>query len=50
MTLTGKGLDGSSGSDVVTKNSDTETTDQQTVTDSTGKSTTVTIHCTKSAS
>jgi hypothetical protein len=50
MTITTKNLDGSSVSDVVTKVSETETTDNQTTTDAQGKATTVAIHCTKSAS
>lgn len=49
ITWTTKNLDGSSGSDVVTKISDTETSDASTGTDSTGKVTKVAIHCTKVA-
>lgn len=49
ITWTGKGLDGSSGTDVVTKISDTETNDDSTATDPAGKMTKVTIHCTKAA-
>jgi hypothetical protein len=50
ISWTTKNLDGSSGSDVMTKISDTETSDNSTGTDSTGKVTKTTIHCTKSAS
>lgn len=50
ITWTGKGLDGSSGSDVVTKVSDTQTSDDSTATDPAGKVTKVTIHCTKAGS
>jgi hypothetical protein len=50
MTSTSKGLDGTTVSDVLTKVSDTETNDTNTSTDPQGKVTTVTIHCTKSAS
>ncbi len=50
MTLTGKGLDGSTVTDVITKVSETETSDANTVTDSTGKSTPATITCKKSGS
>ncbi|HVN70356.1 MAG TPA: hypothetical protein VMU38_11995 [Candidatus Binatia bacterium] len=47
ITWTGKNLDGSSGTDVVTKVSDTETTDNSTGTDAQGKTTNVTISCKK---
>lgn len=47
IAWTSKNLDGSSGSDVVTKVSDTETNDESTATDSSGKVTKVAIHCTK---
>jgi hypothetical protein len=47
ITWTNKNLDGSSGSDVITKVSDSETNDDSTGTDSTGKVTKVAIHCTK---
>ncbi len=50
ITWTTKGLDGSSGLDVVTKNSDTQTTDASTSTDAQGNATKTTITCTKSAS
>lgn len=46
----GKGLDGSSVSDVITKVSDTETSDANTATDPKGVVTNVTISCKKSAS
>jgi hypothetical protein len=49
ITWTGKGLDGSSATDVVTKNSDTQTTDQSTATDAQGHTTHTTITCTKGA-
>jgi hypothetical protein len=49
MTWTTKNPDGSSATDVVTKNSDTETTDAQTTTDAQGHATTASIHCTKSS-
>ncbi len=49
ITWTGKGLDGSSGTDVVTKISDTETSDASTATDPAGKVAKVTIHCVKAA-
>lgn len=44
---TGKGLDGSTVTDVITKVSDTETTDVNTATDPQGKTTNVTITCKK---
>ena len=50
MTSTSKGLDGTNVSDVLTKVSDTETNDVQTITDPQGKVTTASIHCTKSSS
>ncbi|MBV9333115.1 MAG: hypothetical protein JO146_03835 [Candidatus Eremiobacteraeota bacterium] len=50
ITWTTKGLDGSSGSDVITKNSDTQTTDASSATDAQGHTTTTTITCTKAAS
>jgi hypothetical protein len=51
MTWTSKGLDGSTGTDVTTKVSDTQTTDDSTGTDAMGKATPkVTITCTKSSS
>jgi len=50
MTWTTKGLDGSSGTDVVTKVSDTKTTDDSTGTDASGKTTKTTINCTKASS
>jgi hypothetical protein len=46
----GKGLDGSSVSDVITKVSDTETSDANTATDPKGVVTKVTISCKKNAS
>jgi hypothetical protein len=49
ITWTTKGLDGSSGTDVITKNSDTKTTDQSTATDAQGHTTNVTITCTKAS-
>ena len=45
----GKGLDGSSVSDVITKVSDTETSDASTTTDPKGVVTNVTISCKKSS-
>jgi hypothetical protein len=45
----GKGLDGSSFSDVITKVSDTETSDASTTTDAKGVVTAVTISCKKSS-
>jgi hypothetical protein len=50
MTSTSKGLDGTSVSDVLTKVSDTETNDVQSITDPQGKVTTASIHCSKSGS
>lgn len=50
MTWTGKGLDGSTVVDVITKHSDTSTTDDNTTTDSTGKAVKTTITCAKSGS
>ncbi|MEO6836470.1 MAG: hypothetical protein ABI231_11285 [Candidatus Tumulicola sp.] len=50
MTWTTKNLDGSSGTDVTTKVSNTETTDESTSTDASGKSTKVTITCRKGGS
>jgi hypothetical protein len=50
ITWTGKLLDGSTITDVITKVSDTETTDANTATDPQGKTNKATIHCTKSAS
>jgi hypothetical protein len=50
MTWSGKGLDGSTVTDVLTKVSDTETSDASTVVDSTGKSTPASITCKKSSS
>ena len=50
ITWTGKGLDGSSGTDVITKNSDTQTTDASTGTDAQGHTTNTTITCTKASS
>lgn len=50
ITWTGKGLDGSTFTDDITKISDTETNDIATLTDAKGKVTKTTIHCTKSAS
>jgi hypothetical protein len=47
ITWTNKNLDGSYGSDVVTKISATETRDASTSTDSKGTTTKVAIHCTK---
>jgi hypothetical protein len=48
LYLTSKGLDGSTTTDVVTKVSDTQTTDAQTSTDAQGKVTKASINCTKS--
>jgi hypothetical protein len=48
MTWTTKNLDGSSGTDAFTKNSDTSTTDVATNTDAQGHATNVTTTCTKS--
>lgn len=50
ITWTTKGLDGSSGTDVITKVSETETSDASTGTDAAGNVTKVTITCKKSAS
>jgi len=50
ITWTAKGLDGSTGTDVVTKNSDTQTTDVNTLTDAKGKTTSYTTTCTKANS
>src|SRR5580692_9164894 len=44
-----KGLDGSSGTDVITKSSDTATSDASSTIDAQGKATSTTIACTKSA-
>lgn len=49
ITWTTKGLDGSSGSDVITKNSDTQTTDASSATDAQGHATNTTITCTKAS-
>lgn len=49
MVWTTKGLDGSSGTDTFTKVSDTETTDDSTNTDSTGKATKTMVTCKKSS-
>ena len=46
-TWNGKGLDGSTVTDVITKVSDTETSDANTATDPQGKVTNVTITCKK---
>jgi hypothetical protein len=46
----GKGLDGTTFADVITKVSNTQTSDVQTITDPKGNVTNVTIACTKSAS
>jgi hypothetical protein len=50
ITWATKGLDGSSGTDVVTKISDTQTSDKSTGTDPAGKVSNVTIRCTKAQS
>jgi hypothetical protein len=50
ITWSGKGLDGSTFVDVITKTGDTQTTDNSTSTDPQGKVSKVTITCTKSAS
>ncbi|MFY9719399.1 MAG: hypothetical protein WAK16_07120 [Candidatus Cybelea sp.] len=50
MTSTGKGLDGTTFTDVLTKVSDTKTIDQNTATDPQGKTTKATITCMKTAS
>jgi hypothetical protein len=47
ITWTAKNLDGSSNSDVITKVSDTETTDASSATDPQGKTTNTTISCKK---
>lgn len=49
ITWTTKGLDGSSGTDIITKVSDTQTSDASTGTDAQGNTTKVTIACRKSA-
>jgi hypothetical protein len=49
ITWTTKGLDGSSGTDVITKNSDTQTTDASSATDPQGHTTTTTITCNKTS-
>ncbi len=49
MTWTAKGLDGSSSTDVITKDSDTKTTDASTATDAQGHTTKTTIICTKAS-
>jgi hypothetical protein len=49
ITWTTKGLDGSSGTDVITKNSETQTTDASSGTDAQGHTTNTTITCTKAA-
>jgi hypothetical protein len=49
VTWTGKNPDGSSDTDVITKVSDTETSDASTVTDPQGKVTNLTISCKKSS-
>jgi hypothetical protein len=50
ITWTTKGLDGSNDTDVMTKNSDTQTTDEYTGTDAQGHTTKVTITCNKASS
>ncbi|HEX4014519.1 MAG TPA: hypothetical protein VHX17_11635 [Candidatus Cybelea sp.] len=50
MTWTGKALDGTTATDVITKVSDTETSDANIVTDPSGKATPTTITCKKSSS
>ena len=50
ITWSAKGLDGSTQTDVITKVSDTQTTDASTSTDAAGKTTKSTINCTKSGS
>jgi hypothetical protein len=50
MTWTGKSLDGSTFTDVITKNSETQTTDQSTVTDAQAHTTKTTVTCTKASS
>ncbi|MBV8529832.1 MAG: hypothetical protein JO104_00825 [Candidatus Eremiobacteraeota bacterium] len=49
ITWTTKNLDGSSGTDVITKVSDTETSDASTATDAKGVVTKTTIKCTKAS-
>jgi hypothetical protein len=49
ITWTGKGLDGTTVTDVIRKDSDTQTTDQNTVADPHGKVTKTTITCTKAS-
>jgi hypothetical protein len=49
ITWTGKGLDGTTFTDVITKDSDTKTTDQNTVTDPQGKVSKTTITCMKAS-
>jgi hypothetical protein len=49
ITWTAKGLDGSTSTDVVTKDSDTKTTDASTATDAQGHTTKTTITCTKAS-
>ena len=46
-TWSGRGLDGRTFSDVITKVSDTQTSDADTMTDSQGKTTNVTVTCKK---
>jgi hypothetical protein len=50
ITWTGKNIDGTPFTDVITKISDTETSDVSTTTDPKGNVTKTTIHCTKSGS
>ncbi len=50
MTWTATTLDGTRGTDVVTKDSDTKTTDHLTVTDAQGHVTNTTTTCTKASS
>jgi hypothetical protein len=50
ISWAGKGLDGSTFTDVFTKVSNTETSDDSTTTDPQGKVSKVTIHCTKTGS
>jgi hypothetical protein len=49
ITWTSKGLDGSTATDVITKVSDSETSDASSATDAQGKTTTTTITCKKSS-
>lgn len=49
ITWTGKGLDGSAFTDVITKVSDTKTTDASTVTDAQGHTTKAMVTCTKAS-